>query len=102
MSLIFKAAVVLPNNTDDVSTIVKLLRQHNIDFVVSGGRHSTSGASSIEDGVVIDLRKMNNVTVNEDTKTLAVQGGCLWKDVDETAAKYGLATVGGELPAVFE
>jgi FAD/FMN-containing dehydrogenase len=88
--------VVFPVNSDEVSKIVKLLRSNDIEFVVAGGRHSTAGASSIEDGVVIDLRKMNKVTVNEDTKTLSVQGGCVWKEVDEAAAKFGLATVGGE------
>lgn len=88
--------MVLPINSDEVSQIVKLLRRENIEFVVSGGRHSTAGASSIENGVVIDLRKMNSVTVNEESKTLIVQGGCVWREVDEAAAKYGLATVGGE------
>jgi FAD/FMN-containing dehydrogenase len=79
---------------------VKLLRAHAIEFVVSGGRHSTSGASSIEKGVVIDLRKMNTVKVDKEAMTLTVGGGCLWRDVDVEAAKHGLATVGGK-PAPF-
>jgi FAD/FMN-containing dehydrogenase len=87
--------VVFPSTTSDVSATVKLLRSKDIAFVVSGGGHATSGASSIENGVVIDLRKMRSVTINTEKKTIAAQGGCLWKDVDVTAAKYGLATVGG-------
>jgi FAD/FMN-containing dehydrogenase len=64
--------------------------------VVAGGRHSTGGASSIEEnGIVIDLRKMRKVVVDAETKTISVQGGCNWADVDVEAAKYGLATVGG-------
>lgn len=27
--------------------------------------------------------------------TVSVEGGCLWKDVDEAAGDYGLAAVGG-------
>jgi hypothetical protein len=80
---------------DEVSKTVKAARSKGIDFVVCCGRHSTGGAASIKDGLVIDLRKMNKVTVDSTQKTLAVQGGCTWADVDLEAAKYGLATVGG-------
>lgn len=65
-------------------------------FVVACGLHSTGAASSSEGGIVIDLRKMRNVTVNTDSKTITAQGGCIWENVDVEAAKYGLATVGGE------
>ncbi|KAH7405736.1 hypothetical protein DE146DRAFT_421969 [Phaeosphaeria sp. MPI-PUGE-AT-0046c] len=89
------AAVVLVTSADDVSATLSLIREHNIPFVVRGGGHSTSGAASIEDGIVIDLSKMRNVTVDPDTKTITAGGGCIWEDVDVEAAKYGLATVGG-------
>jgi FAD/FMN-containing dehydrogenase len=74
---------------------VQIAKINKIAFVVAGGRHSTGGASSIEDGIVIDMRKMRKVTVDVEKKTLAVQGGCLWEDVDVEAGKYKLATVGG-------
>lgn len=38
---------------------------------------------------------MRRVTVDPDRKILHVQGGALWKHVDEAAAEHGLATVGG-------
>lgn len=38
---------------------------------------------------------MRAVTVDPSTKTIIVQGGALWVDVDEAAAEHGLATVGG-------
>lgn len=66
-----------------------------MSFVVSGGRHSSSGASSTEGGLVIDLAKMRRVDVDPQTRTVRVQGGCVWKDVDQAAAVYDLATVGG-------
>jgi FAD/FMN-containing dehydrogenase len=75
---------------------VKVARANNIDFVVCCGRHSTGGASSIENGVVIDLNKMRKVTVDDSNMAITIQGGCKWEDVDVEAAKYGLATVGGE------
>lgn len=45
--------------------------------------------------MVIDLSKMRRVEVSANEKTINVQGGATWKDVDEVAAEHGLATVGG-------
>jgi FAD/FMN-containing dehydrogenase len=76
--------------------VIKFAREHDIEFVAAGGRHSVSAASSSEGGIVIDLRNMRNVTVDEAAKTLTVQGGATWADVDTKAAKFGLCTVGGK------
>jgi FAD/FMN-containing dehydrogenase len=74
---------------------MKIINKHNVPFTVRGGGHSTSGAASIEDGLVIDLSKMRHVTVDTQAKTIKAEGGALWVDVDVEAAKHGLATVGG-------
>ncbi|KAF2741493.1 FAD-binding domain-containing protein [Polyplosphaeria fusca] len=88
-------AVVLVSSADDISKTLIFVREHSVPFVVRGGGHSTSGASSIEDGLVIDLSKLRQVTVDTDKKTIKAGGGTIWEDVDVEAAKYGLATVGG-------
>jgi FAD/FMN-containing dehydrogenase len=87
--------VVLVSSADDVSAILALIEDHKIPFTVRGGGHSTSGASSIEQGLVIDLSKMRKVTVDPEVKTVTAEGGCIWENVDVEAAKHGLATVGG-------
>jgi len=89
------AAVVLVTNEKEVQAVVNICRENGVPFVVAGGRHSTSMSSSIEDGIVIDLRKMRKVTVDVEKKTITAQGGAIWEDVDVEAAKYGLATPGG-------
>jgi FAD/FMN-containing dehydrogenase len=63
-----------------------------LEVAISGGRHSASGASSSQGGLVIDLREMRKVSVNTINNTIAAQGGCIWEDVDVEAAKYHLAT----------
>jgi FAD/FMN-containing dehydrogenase len=90
-----QSAVVLPSSADDVSATLAQIREHKLPFTVRGGGHSTAGASSIEDGVVIDLSHMRKVSIDQDAKTITVEGGAIWEDVDVEAAKYGLATVGG-------
>ncbi|KAF2109683.1 hypothetical protein BDV96DRAFT_232771 [Lophiotrema nucula] len=88
-------AVVKVSSPDDVSKTLRFVKDNKIPFVVKGGGHSTSGSSSIADGLVIDLSKLRSVAVDEEKKTIKAGGGTIWEDVDVEAAKYGLATVGG-------
>ncbi|CAG8651988.1 7947_t:CDS:2 [Acaulospora colombiana] len=90
------ALVAFVRSPGDVSRVIHFASENSIPLVVRGGGHSTSGSSSIEGGIVIDLsRYMNRVRVDEENKLGYVGGGANWKDVDEEAIKYGLATVGG-------
>lgn len=53
-------------------------------------------ASSTDGGIVIDLsRHLNTVHVDPAKKIAYVGGGCIWKQVDAEAIKYGLATPSG-------
>lgn len=87
--------MVYVGSAEDISTTIVLSRMYMVPFVVSGGRHSSSGASSTHGGLVIDLAKMRKVLVDVPTKTLRAQGGCIWEDVDNAAADHALAMVGG-------
>ncbi|KOS20232.1 6-hydroxy-D-nicotine oxidase [Escovopsis weberi] len=89
------AALAFLQSDEDVSHTVKFACQHKIDIAVRGGGHSTSGASSVEGGLVIDLSRMRRVVVDPVTRTVTAQGGALWEDVDRETIKHGLACVGG-------
>ena len=82
-------------SAQDIATTILLSRKYSTSFAVAGGKHSSSGASSSNGGLVIDLAKMRKVEINPLTKTAKAQGGCIWQDVDDAAAEYGLAMVGG-------
>ena len=90
-----QGAVVLVTSADEIATAISFARKHDIEQVIRGGGHGTNGASSTDGGIVVDLSKMNAVTVDPANMTVTAQGGCLWKDVDEAAGDYGLAAVGG-------
>ncbi|KAH7104901.1 FAD-binding domain-containing protein [Auriculariales sp. MPI-PUGE-AT-0066] len=87
------AIVVLPKSAQDIA----LALQHiNLPIAVKCGGHSVGGASSCEDGLVIDLsRYLNGVRIDAEGKRAYVAGGAVWKTVDEEAIKHGLAAVGG-------
>lgn len=87
--------VVFPTSPQDVAAIVRFSTANKIDLAVVCGGHATSASSSTDGGLCINLSKMRKVIVQPNLKLIFAEGGCLWKDVDEEAAKYGLATVGG-------
>ena len=90
-----QGVVVYVGSAQDIASTILLSRKYSVSFVVAGGKHSSSGASSTEGGLVIDLAKMRKVEIDTSTMTAKVQGGCIWQDVDEAAAAHGLAMVGG-------
>ncbi|KAJ6005216.1 hypothetical protein N7451_003160 [Penicillium sp. IBT 35674x] len=87
--------VVQPVDPADISIALLWAQEHDIEVAVKGGGHSTAGTSSSDGGLVIDLSRMNQVTVDSSRKTITAQGGATWKEVDEAGAAHGLATVGG-------
>jgi len=89
-------AVAFVKNPQDVATVLKYAKQNNYPIAIRGGGHSTSGASSIEDGVVVDLsRHLSGVRVDPAEKLAYVGGGAIWESVDKAAIVHGLATVAG-------
>ena len=94
-SNIFKAIVVYPLSEEEICGVVKFAAENSIELAVRGGGHSTSGSSSTDGGICIDLSKLNEVLVKPKENIVIVEGGALWADVDRAAAEHGLAVVGG-------
>jgi FAD/FMN-containing dehydrogenase len=88
--------VAFVRSAQDVARVIIFASANSVPIVVRSGGHSTSGGSSIEGGIVIDLsRHLKHVRVDQEKRLGYVDAGASWKDVDEEAIKYGLATVGG-------
>lgn len=81
-------------SSHEVSLVVEFATRRYIPFVVQGGGLSSSGASSTHGGIVINLSAMHKVTVDPVSATVVVQGGATWEEVDQAAAREGLAVVG--------
>ena len=87
--------MVRVTSPEEVSTAIRFATAHNLPLTARGGGHSTSGASSSTGGMVIDLTRMRNVSVDTAARTVTYGGGCVFGDVDSALAAHGLATVGG-------
>ena len=90
-----QAIVVFPAHVEEVSIVLVFAKKHGIELAICGGGHATSGSSSTESGLCIDLSKLRKVTVDPNAETVTAQGGARWVDVDKAAEQHGLAVVGG-------
>ncbi len=84
-------------SVDDVREALTFARRAGLPVAVRSGGHSVAGASLVQDGLVLDLRKINSVTVSPDARTAVVGGGATWGVVDRAAQSHGVATTGGRV-----
>ncbi len=79
----------------DVIDGVNLAREHGLLLAVRSGGHHVAGHGTVDGGLVLDLRDMNGVWVNPAERTVHVQGGATWGQVDRETQVFGLAVPGG-------
>src|SRR5438477_9578311 len=79
----------------DVIAAVNFAREHKLTLAVRGGGHSGPGLGTCDDGLVIDLSGMKGMRVDPSARTVRVEGGCTWGEVDHATHPFGLATPSG-------
>jgi FAD/FMN-containing dehydrogenase len=82
-------------DAEDVATAVRFAVEHGLPLTVRGGGHNVAGTAVSDDGLVIDLSAMRAAHVDASRRTVRVDGGATWADVDRVTAPLGLATPGG-------
>jgi FAD/FMN-containing dehydrogenase len=87
--------IVQSSGTADVIDAVNLAREQQLLTAVRGGGHSIAGYGVCDDGLMLDLSAMRGVWVDPNTRTVRVQGGATWGDVDRESQAFGLAVPGG-------
>lgn len=84
----------------DVVKAINFSRENELIFSVRGGGHDYAGNSVCEDGLVIDLSRMNEVEVDPAKQTATVGGGSTVGEFDAAAQKYGLASTTGTVSTI--
>jgi FAD/FMN-containing dehydrogenase len=82
-------------NTDDVVRAVNFARQRALLVSVKCTGHNVAGYAVCDDGLVIDLSLMKGITANADARTVRVEAGCTWGEVNDALQPYELAAAGG-------
>ena len=63
-------AVAFAKGAQDIARVLKYAKQNSYPIAVRAGGHSSAGASSMEDGIVVDLSHyLSGVTVDPAEKT---------------------------------
>jgi FAD/FMN-containing dehydrogenase len=79
----------------DVAQAIGFARARGLEVSVRGGGHNYAGFAVCDGGLMIDLSRMNQVTVDPVARRAVCGGGATWADVDAATQAHGLATVGG-------
>jgi FAD/FMN-containing dehydrogenase len=89
------AMIVRCADVGDVIRAVRFARDNALLLAVRGGGHNAGGLGVCDDGLVIDLSGMRGIRVDPAARTVRVEGGCVWGDVDHATHAFGLATPSG-------
>jgi FAD/FMN-containing dehydrogenase len=99
------AKEIAPTTTEEIVAAVKT---YPGPISIGGGRYSMGGQTATENSLHIDMRKLNRVLAfSKQDKTITVQAGARWRDVQEYVDPHDLSvmimqtyanfTVGGSL-----
>jgi decaprenylphospho-beta-D-ribofuranose 2-oxidase len=88
--------------------LIKEAKEKHITVSIAGQRHSQGGHTFYKDGIVVDMTHFNQILgFDPQAKTIRVQAGATWKDIQDKINPYGLSvktmqsqnifTVGGSI-----
>ncbi|KKF02363.1 FAD-binding oxidoreductase [Mycolicibacterium obuense] len=84
-------AVVRPQRTDEVQTVLRWASAHRIAVVPRGmGTGLSGGATALDGGIVLSTEKMRDISIDPVTRTAVVQPGLLNAEVKKAVAEHGL------------
>ncbi|WP_223292243.1 FAD-binding oxidoreductase [Salipaludibacillus neizhouensis] len=94
--------VVKAENSAALQRIVREANESGQQISVAGLQHSQGGHTYYEDGVVLDMRTFNDViNIDEQAKTIRIEAGATWEDVQEEVLPYGLALKVAQSQSIF-
>jgi FAD/FMN-containing dehydrogenase len=94
------AAIVRPADASDVARVVALARETGVALAIRSGGHSSAGHSTVDGGIVLDLREMKSVDVDPNGRTAWAETGLTVGEYSTTVGAHGLATGFGDTGSV--
>jgi FAD/FMN-containing dehydrogenase len=91
------AVIAQCEGTADVVRAVRFARDLDLKIAVRGGGHSVAGMALNDNGLVVDLRRMHEITVHPGSASVRVEGGALMSHLDRATQPHSLATTGGRV-----
>ncbi len=94
------AVIVQAKDVSDVVEAIALARQTGLELAVRSGGHSLGGFSVSDGGIMLDLRHLRSLKVNQKDKTAWVEPGLTAGEYSKALDKYDLATGFGDTGSV--
>lgn len=94
------AAIVRAANATDVSRVISLARENELELAVRSGGHSLAAHSMSEGGIVLDLSEMRKIEIDAGQRMAWAQTGLTAGQFTTAAAAHGLATGFGDTGTV--
>lgn len=93
-------AVARPVDARDVRDAIRFTTSHGVQARARSGGHSYAGYSTLSGGVVLDLRRLNWVKVDQRHRMATIGAGCQLIDVSARLARKGVTIPAGSCPSV--
>ncbi len=94
------AVIVRVANAADVAAVVRLARENGAELAVRCGGHSGAGHSTVDGGIVIDVRDLTALDVDVEARTAWAESGLTAGEVTSALAEHGLAIGFGDTGSV--
>jgi FAD/FMN-containing dehydrogenase len=73
--------VVEVRSVDDIAKTLAFARDNKLAITTAGVRHSMGGQAFRKGGIVLDMRGFNKIVLNESARSVTVQPGATWHDI---------------------
>ena len=83
--------IVQAGDSGDVALVLAFARETGLPLAIRGGGHNVAGNGTVDDGVVLDMGRLNTVDVDAGARLVRVGGGATLADIDRATEPHGLA-----------
>jgi FAD/FMN-containing dehydrogenase len=93
-------AVIEARDSHDVRAVLRWAARHDVRVAARSGGHSYAGYSTLDEGVVVDLRRLRSISVDRGGHRASIGAGAHMIEVSDALARHGGAVPGGSCPTV--
>ncbi|HEX2129296.1 MAG TPA: FAD-binding oxidoreductase [Solirubrobacterales bacterium] len=91
------AFIARAESAADVQAAIRFARESGMALTPRAGGHSLAGFSAIDDGLVIDLRRLKGIEMDVASRRVRAGAGLEWGELDAATQAHGLAVTGGRI-----
>ncbi len=75
--------VVSIKSEEDIKNALEFARENDLEVSIAGVKHSMGGQAFAKGNVVLDMTGFSAVQINDDRKTMTVQSGATWHEIQK-------------------